>query len=188
MTAMACTAACAAAAPYNPDHLGAAQLAHVAQVCQTVLGLQPSERPVWGVRPGNPHLAPGASHYQGCITSLSDSLQRALAAQSATLADRDCRARGLKPGSPELAVCVLHSLGKQPEPGQPVAANPIAARQTAPSRPARVGSFFYAWPHEVLRREQLACAQLGFEPPGGAFANCVDGLRTTFFAIDNPVE
>jgi hypothetical protein len=51
-----------------------------------------------------------------------------------------------------------------------------------------VGSFFYASAHETARREQQACASLGFEPPYGQFASCVKRLQDTFFAIDNPVE
>jgi hypothetical protein len=52
----------------------------------------------------------------------------------------------------------------------------------------RGGSLLYASPHETLRREQLACAQLGLEPPGDLFTSCVNALETTFFAIDNPLD
>jgi hypothetical protein len=37
-----------------------------------------------------------------------------------------------------------------------------------------------------MRREQMACAVLGFEPTHGAFESCVKGLGSTFYAIDNP--
>jgi hypothetical protein len=186
-------AACASAAPYNPDNLGSAQIARVAGICQFVMGLRPSERPVWGTHLGDLHLAIGASHYQGCVTSLSDSLQQAGTADAAAQADQDCRARGFAAHTPGLAVCVLQALDARTS----VTVTSASAAQTqttaaapngAPARTVQVGSFFYASPRETSRREQLACAQLGLEPPGALFAHCVQGLRSTFFAIDNPVE
>jgi hypothetical protein len=50
------------------------------------------------------------------------------------------------------------------------------------------GSFLYASPHENARREQVACAALGFEPSQGAFKSCVKGLSDTFYAIDHPIN
>lgn len=189
LTAAACAAACAGMAacatpaPYNPDDFGGARLAQISAICQSVMGLQPSERPQWGLHPGDLHLDPGVSHYQGCIASLSDSLQRAEAARAATLADRSCRSKGLAPSSAALAVCVLQS------PGLPAsAANTMPGAGPATARLTRVGSFLYASPREALHREQLACARLGLEPPGELFTGCVKSLRDTFFAIDNPVE
>ncbi len=188
-------AACAAAAPYaadNPDHLAAAELSQVAGICHNVLGLSPSERLTSGTWPGDVHLAPVTSHYQGCITSLSDSLQQAGTASAAQSADADCRARGLASGSPALALCVLRE-EQRPDTARsaPIASAPIATSAGSPSPRAGavpVGSFFYASGDETVRREQQACASLGFEPPYGQFASCVRNLQATFFAIDNPIE
>ncbi len=146
------------------------------------MGLQPSERPVWGTH-ADTNVALGTSHFQGCVTSLSDSLQQVGTADAAAQADQDCRAKGFAPNSPELAVCVLQALNTKTS----VATAP-AQTSAAPARTFAVGSFFYASPRETVRREQLACAQLGLEPPGALFARCVQGLQQTFFTIDNPVE
>ncbi len=185
-------AACATAAPYtadNPDHLAAARLSQVASICQNVLGLKPSERPSSGTWPGDVHLAPVTSHYQGCVTSLSDSLQQADSAASAQRADVDCRAQGLAAGSPALALCVLRE-EQRPDTAR-FASAPVAASggsQSPQAGPVAVGSFFYASGNETERREQLACASLGLEPTEGQFSSCVHNLQSTFFAIDNPIE
>jgi hypothetical protein len=62
-------------APFNPDNLSPTQLARVAQVCETVLGLNPNEPLEGGNRTGSDRLDYWTSHYRGCIVSLSDSLR-----------------------------------------------------------------------------------------------------------------
>jgi hypothetical protein len=183
-------AACATAAPYgvdNPDQLDTAQLSQVSSICQNVLGLRPSERLSAGTWPGDVHLAPVTSHYRGCITSLSDSLRQASAAAGAQRANADCRARGLASGSPALALCMLHA-EQRPQAAPSATHSADAGSQSSQARPVAVGSFFYASGNETVRREQRACASLGFEPPYGQFASCVHNLQATFFAIDNPIE
>ena len=120
-------ATCAAAAPYNPDHLPSAQLARIVDICHNVLGLERSERPSAGVWPGRVHLPHVVSRYQGCIVSLSDSLQQAtpqpraakgrtnpiaagsfLYASGSEIARREqqaCEALGFMPPSGRLAAC-----------------------------------------------------------------------------------
>lgn len=180
------TAACASAARYNPDGLGAAQIAQVEQICQTVMGLAPAERPSWGTMlPVGAHLRNGGSHYQGCVSSLSDSLQRVSAGRAAAQAQAGCRARGLESGTSALALCELQSAAVQPS---PAGAAPLASVGSATALPVAAGAFLYASPDELVRREQLACASLGLAPSGSLFARCVRQLRDTFFAIDNPIE
>jgi hypothetical protein len=70
----AASVACAGTSLFNPDNLDSAQLTHVAEVCQTVLGLSPTERLQGGNRIGDDRLDYWTSHYRGCILSLSDSL------------------------------------------------------------------------------------------------------------------
>ena len=48
--------ACAATGPYNPDNLGTDQVAKIANICQTTMGLSPKDRPVLGIYMGSPHL------------------------------------------------------------------------------------------------------------------------------------
>jgi hypothetical protein len=178
---------CVAEQPYNPDRLGADQFARVSQICQTVMGLSPNEALSSGYWLGNDRLDYDTSHYRGCVLSLSDSLQSVLDAQITQQADENCRAKGLNPGSAELALCVLRSVNGHPDPApaqaSAVTATPISALVT----PAK-GSFFTVSPHETGRREQAACAALGLSPAEGAFKGCVKQLDSTFYAIDHPIN
>lgn len=178
--------ACAAEVPYNPDNLGAEQLGRVTQICQKVLGLSPNEPLEGGYWMGNDRLDYYTNHYRGCITSLSDSLRSVLSDQATQQADADCRARGLQPGSPDLALCVLGAINDRPR--QPVQTAAVTATPVSDNLPQASGSFFYAAPHENVRREQIACAALGFEPSQAGFKSCVKGLDDTFYSIDHPIN
>lgn len=175
--------ACAAAEPNQTADSSPTRSVRVSDICEMIMGLPPSDRPVTGVWPGNPPLPPVVSHYQTCIISLSDSLLQARSAEGAKRADTSCRARGLSPGSAELATCVLDSLSEHSE------VSPTADLNVAAAMPARRASpYFYASAYEILRRERRACAQLGFEPPSDLFADCVRNLSENLFAIDNPIN
>ncbi|MDB6161011.1 MAG: hypothetical protein JWO04_4717 [Gammaproteobacteria bacterium] len=178
---------CVAEQPYNPDKLGPEQFARVSEVCQTVMGLSPNEALSSGNWLGNSRLDNDTNHYRGCILSLSDSLQSVTDDQVTQQADENCRAKGFKPGSPELALCVLRSVNSHPDPAPAqssvVTATPISALVTPSKR-----SFFTASPHETARREQAACAALGLSPAQGAFKSCVRQLDGTFYAIDHPIN
>lgn len=175
-------AGCASAEPYNPSHLDGGQLGRVEGVCQSAMGLSPSEPPIWG--PGDPNLTPGENHYQGCVASLSDTLRRINRSDAALQADADCRARGLTPGSAGLAECVLHGVDAKPS-IQPASTAMLASPGGQAAAPPR-GSFFFAGGAEINRRERLACAELGLNPAFEGFASCVKDMDDTFFAIDNP--
>ena len=179
--ALVSSAACASAAPYNPESLRSDQLSRVEGICQSVVGLSPSEplSLVWGGAT-NPGLTGGENHYQGCIASLSASLQSVDSAETAWRADRDCRARGMKPDSPDLAQCVLQSINDGSASAAPPA-EPVSATTIRPTR-----SFFTASNRDVRGREQRACAALGLNPAYGAFGACVKNLSDTFDSIDNP--
>ena len=70
-------ATCAAATPaFNPGHLPKTQLSRVDEVCRNVMGLSPSERLVGGEWEGDSDLDYWTSRYRGCVTSLSDSIQK----------------------------------------------------------------------------------------------------------------
>lgn len=175
-------AACASAAAYNPSGLSGAQLDRVTDICRSVMGLQSSEPLILG--PGDARLTYGENHYQGCIASLSSSLQSIDDANAGAMLDRDCRAQGLAEGSPMLAECVLQSRrsGHLFENARAMTATPVADTfsRVAP------GSFYSARPHEEGQREQAACAALGLNPITEGFDSCVRDLRDTFYAIDNP--
>ena len=187
--ALVSLAGAASAAPYNPDHLESSQAARVGAICQNVMGLSPDEPPIWGdAIIGDPHLERGASHYQACVTVLSDSLQTRRSVDLAAEADADCRAKGNLPDSPGLAECALRSEEARspsaPTSNMQLEATPVDERLR--SKPA--GSMFVASSGETTRREKFACAALGLEPPYGAFSNCVKDFEDTFYAIDNPVN
>jgi hypothetical protein len=179
--------ACAAATPaFNPDALQEAQLSRVAQVCQAVVGLSPSERLIGGEWLGDSHLDYWTSRYRGCLTSLSDSVQNLGDIQAKQQADRACRAKGYADASPDLALCVLQS-ARQAQ-AQDSAQAPAVNQQSAEALPTASGSLFYASAHERQRREELACAAVGIEPTSDAFNACVNDLRNTFHAIDSPIS
>ncbi len=179
--------ACASAAPYNPDQLGTGQADRVAAICQNVMGLDPSEPLTWGIHTGVANLDTWTSHYRGCVFSLSQSLSDVNSERAASQAQDACRAKGLQPGSPDLAVCELQSTESA---STPAATSAATAGSTPPDQgltPAS-GSFYHASNRALSQREDLACAELGLEPASVPFASCVANLKATFFAIDNPVN
>jgi hypothetical protein len=176
---------CATAPAYNPQTPQSGPSARVAAICQNVMGLSPTERLTGGNWLGNDKLDYWTSHYRGCIVSLSDSLQNARDAEVSRQAADRCRAQGLLPGSPDLALCVLKTANEHPEPSESSAA---AATQTAVSENLTAqGSYYQASPHETARREQVACAALGLSPAEPEFKSCVQELSATFYSIDHPI-
>jgi hypothetical protein len=74
---------CATERAYNPDGLADTQFQGVADICQNVMGLDPTEPLTGGgVFVGAPRLGDYSNHYRGCVLSLSDSLQHASAVQA----------------------------------------------------------------------------------------------------------
>jgi len=130
---------------------GPDQLALTRQICGSVIRLQPGEE-----------------QFDGCVSSLTDSLRSAGRDRAVRLAHDDCLARGLRRDSPDSAVCVLKAT--EPEPAQS-------------SR-----SYFTVTPGVARQREQQACAQLGFDPATGAFANCFADLSSTLRNIDHSAD
>jgi hypothetical protein len=186
--AMACASlvGCATHRSYNPDHLSEAQYTKVAGICQNVMGLSPSEPRTGGNWRGNDELGHFTSHYRGCIVSLSDSLQLVDSSLAMQHADEDCRAKGFRTASPDLALCVLQTAQSHPEP-TPVQGSAAAAMAVSEKLPT-AGSYYRASPRETVQREQMACAALGLEPDAEAFNRCVKNLDDTFYAIDNPIS
>jgi hypothetical protein len=178
--------ACVAQPVYNPDNLANAQFSLVSNICQTVMGLSPSEALSGGYWMGNERLDYWTSKYRGCIVSLSDSLRSADDGALTRQADADCRAKGFASGSSDLALCVLRSVNTDPRSAAPARAS-TASAPASEQLPAASVSYTYASPHENARREQTACAALGLEPTDEAFKSCVKGLSDTFYAIDHPI-
>ena len=157
---------------YNPQHLKAAQISQVDKICQTVMGLRPSDTLTDNRWPGNPDPGSSTNEYRGCVASLSHSLENITAARAESQADQNCRAKGLEPGSSDFAVCALQAVAAKPG-SEPIQLASLDAKpfieQAGRDAPAAV-------PGNVSK-ERLACAEIGLEPKAAAFASCVEGLK-----------
>jgi len=177
-------AGCAAAAPYNPDRLGDGDFTRVEGICQNVMGLSPKERPTAGNWLGNDRLNYWTSHYEGCVLSLSDSLRTVRDTEATQQADEACRAKGLLPGTPDLALCVLQTANDHAA----ASSSSTATAMRISTNLTTGGSYYHASPHETVSREAVACAALGLSPARGAFKTCIKDLDDTFYAIDHPIN
>jgi hypothetical protein len=129
-------------------------------------------------------LEPGQAQYDACLASLSGSLRGLSQGRAAWAAHDACLDEGLKPGSPDLAVCTLQSIKAKSSGGSATA---LTLTNTSAARGA-IRSYFSVSNGDRFRREQLGCAQLGLDPVSGAFDSCVAGLRSALFAADNPSQ
>jgi len=163
--ALATTASCASVAVYNPEHLAPDELSQIGAVCQTAMGL-----------PDGLYT----QHY-ACVESLSHSFAARLNGGRLLAARQDCLAQGLSPGTAALSDCEL-----PPRP-QRVAEEARPAPATAlPAPPAR--SYFGASFDEIRRREQRACAEIGYDPVSAGFGQCVADLAAYLYEADHPVD
>lgn len=170
-------AACASEPTYNPQHLNAAQISQVDEICQTVMGLRPTDTLTDNLWPGNPDQGSSTNEYRGCVASLSHSIGNIRAARAESQADQNCRAKGLEPGSSDFAICALQAVETKPGSDRiqlasldvkPFIEQP---RKDAPT-PVAGG----------VSKERLACAEIGLEPTATAFASCVEGLTAVMSA------
>ena len=125
-------------------------------------------------------LEPGQAQYDGCVASLSDSLDGVSQGRALWTAHDACLQKGLKPGSPDLAVCTLRSSQARPA--------DASGLTLASAAPGHAKSYFSASNRDRFHREQLACAELGLNPVAAAFDSCVAGLRSSLFEADNPSQ
>jgi hypothetical protein len=171
LVAAAGVAGCASAGPYNPARLAPAQLSQVQQICRSIMG-----------------IPAGIGLSVDCVGNLSQSAaalrQGDAQGRSLAAARRACLAKGLEPGDPALAVCELSSATDHAAPAAALAG--VRIDTAALEKPAR--SYFYASFDEVRRREQSACAHLGYEPVDGRFASCVANLDAALFASEHPMQ
>jgi len=133
--------------------------ARVDQVCAGVVG-----------------LAPGEKHFAACEQSLADSLRSLREGQGTALARRHCLDRGYRPGTAGLAECELASTPADP---------PRGPDYNAPT-PGGSRSYFLVSRETAFRRDQLACAKLGFDPAQSAFADCASDLRGALARASDP--
>jgi len=177
--AIACVSMAAGASgpTYNPQHLGAAQISQVDEICQKVMGLRPSDTLTDNRWPGNPDPGLSTNEYRGCVASLSRSMENIAATRAESQADQNCRAKGLEPGGPDFAVCALRAV--EAEPGsERIQLASLDARpfleQARTDAPAPVAG--------RVSKERLACAEIGLEPKAAAFPSCVASLEAVMAA------
>ncbi len=177
--------ACTTVPTYNPDHLQAAQFERVSSICQTVMGLNPNETLQAGGQFRGTSGGNDTSHYRMCVLSLSESLQGIGDAQLTQSTDAACAAKGLAPGSSDLALCVLNGLGNRPASGDSTQTSAVA--QSGDALPPAVISYYRASAHDQGQLEGLACASLGLNPAQNGFTNCVKKINQALRSIDNPI-
>jgi hypothetical protein len=128
---------------------------------------------------------PGDGRFNGCVASLAASLQSARQEHAIIQARSMCFARGLKPGSSDLALCLLEAAKARPFSG---AADP-PDELTASAKKADQTASFHTLTSSlgtISDREQQACARTGFDPAFGAFASCVADLQNVLQNVDMP--
>jgi hypothetical protein len=161
---LALAAQCAACAPttlvYNPGHVPTDKMSQIQDVCAMVARL-----PI------------GSSQdYDVCQESLSRSFASHLKSERLWVARQDCLARGETPGTTSLSVCELDG---QASPARPSAEK--VSDQQAPKL-AVSGSGL-----NLRHREQRACADIGFDPVGQGFGQCVADLDAELTAVHRPI-
>jgi hypothetical protein len=176
--------ACATVPAYNPEHLQAAQLERVSGICQTVMGLDPNETLQAGGQFRGLGFGNNTSHYRVCILSLSESLQGIVDAQLTQSADAACAAKGLAPGSSDLALCVLNRSGNRPVSGD---SQTSAVAESGDALPQALISYYRASAHDRGQLEGQACASLGLNPAQNGFTNCVKKINQALHSIDSPI-
>jgi hypothetical protein len=165
--ALACLAVPSHAASDGHRDPTSDQVVQAQQICEAVI-----------------HIRFGDGHFDGCVSSLADSLQSATRYHAVENARNACFARGFRPNSPDLSLCLLQAAVTNP--GSYVVAPTMSPRSMASEGlgPDFSGPDFPASLDVVLRREQQACARVGFDPAFAAFETCVADLQVALQRID----
>jgi hypothetical protein len=123
----------------------------------------------------------------GCVSSLSDSLQYQLQAAKAAVAYRDCGQNGLKPSSVEFSRCVLDAEnGQIASSSASIGALPQLDASYIKAADSNPRDYFETSFDMRHRREQYSCAELGLRPDTEPFVTCVNKLDMDLFIIEHP--
>jgi hypothetical protein len=131
----------------------------VGAVCAGVVGVQPGEK-----------------HYAACVESLSRSLGGLRDGEGMGLARQGCLARGYRPNTSGLAECELAAAPAPAANGPEYSATP----------PGGSRSYVVVSRETAFRRDQLACARLGFDPTQAPFGDCAADLRAALARASEP--
>jgi hypothetical protein len=137
------------------------------QICQSVVRVQPGE-----------------SEFEGCVSSLASSMESVSRNRAVARARDACFAQRPAPGSTILNLCLLRAADTKPDPTAVELPDIASATAGVANDPQFTKSYFAVTPDAKFRREQQACARLGFDPAFGTFANCVADLQSTLQGID----
>jgi hypothetical protein len=165
--AIAGVAGCASAGPYNPSHLPPRELSQVQELCGSVMG-----------------IPAGIGLSSDCVESLSSAAVAISQAQTLQDARRGCLGKGLAPGQPGLAECEVTTVSQHAAPAFGQA--DVRVDTSRLQRPAK--SYFNASFDDVRRREQTACARLGYDPVNSSFSRCVARLDAALFLSAHPMQ
>jgi hypothetical protein len=167
VTAFAGIASCASAGPFNPSQLAPTQLSQVQQICRSVLGI-----------PAGVGLA------TDCVANLSASAVALSRAHVMQAARRSCLGKGLAPGGAALPQCELSIASEHATAASDAADVRINTGALEP-----VGASYYkVSSREIHKREQAACARLGYDPVDGGFAKCVASLDSALYASEHVMQ
>jgi hypothetical protein len=119
-----------------------------------------------------------------CVESLSSAAVAISQAQTLQDARRGCLGKGLAPGQPGLAECEVTTVSQRAAPASDQA--DVRVDTSGLQRPAK--SYFNASFDDVRRREQTACARLGYDPVNSSFSRCVARLDAALFASAHPMQ
>lgn len=124
-------------------------------------------------------LEEGQAQFEGCVSSLSDTMTQEVRYARAASAYRNCEHDGLVAGTPQLSRCVLDGEDSAKGTGF-LQASLVSAADNDPR------SYFSVSFKTRHRREEYACANLGLTPETSSFIGCVNRLDTDLFNIDVP--
>ncbi len=116
-----------------------------------------------------------------CVQSLSDSLMVQTRGRALQVARSQCLRQGAGAGEARLSECEVRATSSDVTRVSEMASPAIDAAKSTQS----VKSYFYVSSGEIRRREELACAQLGFDPSFGGFGTCVANLSSALFSADH---
>lgn len=157
MAALAWIGPVASASAGDPAGRGEADRLQAERLCAEVVGL-PS----------------GGTHFAACAQSLSASLRDLQRTSALSQARAACLRDGV--AAADLPACELQRADAEPTP----------APQRRPERPGGAASYFAVSPAVGWRREQLACAELGFDPSQDAFGVCAANLQAALSRQSTP--
>jgi hypothetical protein len=138
------------------------QIPQARQICQGIIQVQPGE-----------------DRFNGCTSSLSDSVRHATTTR-AVAAARDACFQELHRPRTDLNLCVLRAADAKVAPGNDMVQLPPNGFDAANGAPDDLDSSrsFYAVSNDTkFRRERRACAVIGLDPALGAFSHCVSDLQ-----------